>query len=139
MSARSSRSRNASPLRSSFGNPSYTVSNMSVADELHPVLHAGRVAVITGAASGIGRAAAKELARLGLKIAIADANEESLNALGRELVETIGAQNVLIVPTDVSKLDQVTRLKDKVYDTWGEVHAFSGFFGRRFQRIDRGS
>lgn len=37
---------------------------MSVADELHPVLHAGRVAVITGAASGIGRAAAKELARL---------------------------------------------------------------------------
>jgi len=32
--------------------------------ELHPVLHAGRVAVITGAASGIGRAAACELAKL---------------------------------------------------------------------------
>lgn len=61
------------------------------------------------------------LARLGLKIAIADANEEDLNALGRELVETIGAQNVLVVPTDVSKLDQVAKLKDKVYDTWGEV------------------
>lgn len=61
------------------------------------------------------------LVRLGLKIAIADANEEALNALGRELVETIGAQNVLVVPTDVSKLDQVAKLKDKVYDTWGEV------------------
>ena len=32
---------------------------MSVADELHPVLHAGRVAVVTGAANGIGRAAGK--------------------------------------------------------------------------------
>jgi len=62
-SSRSSRSRNASPLRSTFGNPSYTVNNMSVADELHPVLHAGRVAVVTGAANGIGRAAAKELAK----------------------------------------------------------------------------
>ena len=31
--------------------------------EYHPVIHAGRVAVITGAASGIGRAAARELAR----------------------------------------------------------------------------
>ena len=39
------------------------MNNMSVADELHPVLHAGRVAVVTGAASGIGRAAAKELAK----------------------------------------------------------------------------
>jgi len=31
--------------------------------DLHPVIHAGRVAVVTGAASGIGRAAARELAR----------------------------------------------------------------------------
>jgi len=36
---------------------------MSVADEVHPVFCAGRVAVITGAANGIGRAAAKELAK----------------------------------------------------------------------------
>jgi hypothetical protein len=61
MSERSSR--NASPLRGPFGHPSYTVKPMSVADEFHPVLHAGRVAVITGAASGIGRAAARELAK----------------------------------------------------------------------------
>ncbi|XP_006462466.1 hypothetical protein AGABI2DRAFT_193604 [Agaricus bisporus var. bisporus H97] len=119
MSGRSSR--NASPLRGPFSNPSYTVNPMSIADEFHPVLHAGRVAVITGAANGIGRAAARELAKLGLKIAVADVDETKLRVIGQELIELLGAQNVLIIPTDVSKLDQVVRLKDKVYDTWGEV------------------
>ncbi|KAF9453150.1 NAD(P)-binding protein [Macrolepiota fuliginosa MF-IS2] len=94
---------------------------MSVADELHPVLHAGRVAVITGAGSGIGKAAARELAKLGLKIAIADVDEGKLRELGKEISDEIGEQNVLIVPTDVSKLEQVQKLKEKVYDTWGEV------------------
>lgn len=65
------------------------------------------------------------IGRLGLKIAVADLDEEKLNAVGQELAETIGSQNVLVVPTDVSKLDQVVRLKEKVYDTWGEVWSFS--------------
>lgn len=57
-------SRNGSPLRPGYAaTASYKVDPMSVADELHPVIHAGRVAVITGAASGIGRAAALELAK----------------------------------------------------------------------------
>lgn len=60
----SDRSRGASPMRPAFnGTASYTPGVMSVADELHPVINAGRVAVITGAASGIGKAAAKELAK----------------------------------------------------------------------------
>lgn len=60
----SSRSRNGSPMRAAFpGLPSYKPDDLSVADELHPVIHAGRVALITGAASGIGRAAAIEFAR----------------------------------------------------------------------------
>ena len=57
-------SRNSSPLRPGFGSAvSYVPDNMSVADDLHPVIHAGRVALITGAASGIGRAAAVEFAK----------------------------------------------------------------------------
>ena len=42
---------------------SYRPDGLSVADEVHPVIHEGRVAVITGAANGIGRAAALELAK----------------------------------------------------------------------------
>jgi len=106
---------------------------------------AGRVAVITGAASGIGRAAALELAQyvrpsqvfqrlcshlsavnptlsIGLKVAIADVNAEALQTVGRELLNVSGDEsNILVVPTDVSDLTQVQALKDKVLDTWGEV------------------
>lgn len=94
---------------------------MSIADDMHPVIHAGRVAVVTGAASGIGRAAAREFARLQLKVAIADVNEEALRKLGVELVGVVGEANVLVVPTDVADLKQVEALKEKVYDAWGEV------------------
>ncbi|PPQ85001.1 hypothetical protein CVT25_010500, partial [Psilocybe cyanescens] len=115
-------SRNGSPLRPAFaGTASYTPDTMSVADELHPVIHAGRVALITGAASGIGRAAAIEFAKLGLKVAIADVTEDKLAEVGKTLAAIIGDANVLVVPTDVSKLDQVVRLRDRVYEAWGEV------------------
>ena len=56
-------SRNGSPMRPAYGGTAYKPDSMSVADELHPVIHAGRVALITGAASGIGRAAAIEFAK----------------------------------------------------------------------------
>ncbi|KAH6911590.1 hypothetical protein BKA70DRAFT_1268178 [Coprinopsis sp. MPI-PUGE-AT-0042] len=115
-------SRNASPLRPAFsGAASFKVDSLSIADDMHPVIHAGRVAVITGAASGIGEAAAKEFAKLGLKVAIADINEADLKAVGKSLAAEVGETNVLIVPTDVSKKEEVIALRDKVYDAWGEV------------------
>ncbi|RDX48899.1 NAD(P)-binding protein [Lentinus brumalis] len=90
-------------------------------DEVHPVIHHGRVAVITGAASGIGRAAAIELAKIGLKIAIADVDEQGLNATAKEVAQIIGEENLITLPTDVAQLDQVERLRDRVYEAWGEV------------------
>jgi len=56
-----------------------------------------------------------------MKVAIADVNKERLNSIRRELVDMIGAQNVVAVPTDVSDLDQVVKFKEKVYDAWGEA------------------
>jgi hypothetical protein len=58
-----SRDRGPSPLRPPT--TSFRIESLisPIEREHHPVVHAGRVAVITGAASGIGRAAARELAR----------------------------------------------------------------------------
>ena len=89
----------------------------------HPALAAGRVAVVTGGSSGIGLAAACRFASLGLKVCLADLSAERLERAAAEVtaVSSGGRDAVLTVPTDVSKLDQVQALKDKVYASFGEV------------------
>ena len=61
-----------------------------------------------------------------MKIAIADVNEAGLQETVRQAEAAIAGipdtkLNVLVVPTDVTKKDQVEKLRDKVYETWGEV------------------
>jgi hypothetical protein len=59
--------------------------------------------------------------RLGLRVVLADVDAENVHMLGREIAAQVGEQNVLVVPTDVSSLGQVQRLKDKAYEAFGEV------------------
>jgi len=54
-------------------------------------------------------------------VALADTDEPRLIEAGQKCAEIVGASNVLVVPTDVSKLEQVTQLRDRVYEAWGEV------------------
>jgi len=80
------------------------------------------VAVITGAASGIGFAAARHFAGRGMKVAIADRDDEALRAAGQVLMTLIGKDNLLAVPTDVAKPDEVRALRDRVLSRFGAVH-----------------
>ncbi|MBN2039627.1 MAG: glucose 1-dehydrogenase [Spirochaetes bacterium] len=84
----------------------------------------GKVALVTGAASGIGRAAAHAFAREGAKVTVADINAEG----GEETVSHIkeSGGEAIFVKTDVSKSDQVKALIDKTVETFGRLdYAFN--------------
>jgi len=80
----------------------------------------GKVAVVTGGASGIGRALAERFAREGMKIVLADVEEKALSET-REALAAGGAQ-VLAVPTDVSRAEQVDELARRTFDAFGTAH-----------------
>ena len=80
----------------------------------------GRVAVVTGAASGIGFALAERFAAEGMKVVLADVEVEPLGRAEHSL-RSAGAE-VLAVPTDVSKADQVDRLAQQAPETFGAIH-----------------
>jgi NAD(P)-dependent dehydrogenase (short-subunit alcohol dehydrogenase family) len=80
----------------------------------------GRVAVVTGAASGIGLGLAERFAAEGMKVVLADVEVDALGRAERSL-RSAGAE-VLAVPTDVSKADQVDRLALEARTAFGGVH-----------------
>jgi NAD(P)-dependent dehydrogenase (short-subunit alcohol dehydrogenase family) len=80
----------------------------------------GKVAVITGAADGIGRALAGAFAAAGARLVLADVDGPRVEAVGRELAR-LGTQ-VLTAPSDVSKQDQVLALRDAARARFGTVH-----------------
>jgi NAD(P)-dependent dehydrogenase (short-subunit alcohol dehydrogenase family) len=79
-----------------------------------------RVAVVTGAASGMGRAFAERFARAGMKVVLADIEEDALQATVQTLRQ--GEFDVIGVRTDVGKADAVADLARQALDAYGKVH-----------------
>ncbi|WP_420101875.1 SDR family NAD(P)-dependent oxidoreductase [Bosea sp. (in: a-proteobacteria)] len=88
----------------------------------HPALIAAHVAVVTGGASGIGFAAARAFAELGLKVVIADHDGEALKAAGQVLATLAGHDNVLAQQVDVARREEVAALQEAVLARFGRVH-----------------
>ena len=82
----------------------------------------GKVALITGAAGGIGQAIARRLAREGAHVALADIRTEPLD----DIAGTIESHNrkALKVAVDVTQTDQVTRMVQAVIEAFGRIDIF---------------
>jgi NAD(P)-dependent dehydrogenase (short-subunit alcohol dehydrogenase family) len=81
---------------------------------------AGRVAVVTGGASGIGRALGERFAAEGMQVVLADVEDAALTAAVDELAgQGLGVTGVV---TDVSDYDSVAALRDTVLERHGAVH-----------------
>jgi NAD(P)-dependent dehydrogenase (short-subunit alcohol dehydrogenase family) len=101
----------------------------------------GRVAVVTGAASGIGRALIDRFAQAGMKVVLADVEEEALAKAEAE-VQSTGAETLAVV-TDVSKRSSVDALADAVDERFGATHVLcnnagvSGGMGALWETTDK--
>ncbi|HTT38093.1 MAG TPA: SDR family oxidoreductase [Burkholderiales bacterium] len=79
-----------------------------------------KVAVITGGASGLGLAMAKRFAREGMKLVLADIEEDALRRVDQEFRKS--GVPVLSIRTDVSRGHDIERLAEKTLATFGAVH-----------------
>jgi len=93
---------------------------MNEATALPSVFAPGNVAVVTGAASGIGLAAARRFAGLGMTLVMADLGGPALDRAAAE-VAALAQSDVLAAATDVSQLGQLERLRSEVEQRFGSV------------------
>jgi len=90
----------------------------------HPAFASNHVAVVTGAASGIGLAAARRFAGLGMNVVLADLPGERLDRAARETaaLSPHGPDSVAAIPADVASLESLQALEREAVALFGRVH-----------------
>jgi citronellol/citronellal dehydrogenase len=101
------------------------------ASPLRPDANAGRVALVTGGGTGIGRATASELASTGADVVICGRREEPLRATAGEIERAGGS--CLAVPADVRDPDQVERVVDAALHRFGAIEVLVNNAGGQFE------
>ena len=90
--------------------------------DIQDIFKKSNVAVITGGASGIGFAAAKYFASLGMSVVIADLGGDRLAEASAELKTITGEEHVMAIETDVSSREALEALERTVQQRFGRVH-----------------
>ena len=100
----------------------------------------GKVALVTGAAAGIGRASALALAREGAAVCVSDINSEGAQATARRIIDEGG--RAISVTCDVTRVEDVSALVEATVDAFGGLDAavnnagISGYFFQRLHEAD---
>jgi dihydroanticapsin dehydrogenase len=92
----------------------------------------GKVAIITGAGSGIGAKTAEIFAREGAKVALADIRQEGIQAAARHIEE--GRGEALLVPTDVRVADEARKMVERTIERFGKLDILVNSAGVRASR-----
>jgi NAD(P)-dependent dehydrogenase (short-subunit alcohol dehydrogenase family) len=82
----------------------------------------GKVAVVTGGASGIGLALARRFAGEGMQVVVADIEKAALDDAATALGDEFGADNIAAVPTDVRDPEAVDALAAATFERFGTAH-----------------
>lgn len=100
----------------------------------------GKVAISTGAASGMGLAFAKSFAELGGDVILCDVNEEGLKQVAEEINAAQKGKAIYQI-CDVRDYQQVCAVRDKALDAFGRIDLvvnFAGGYGRRMKQVEDG-
>ncbi|GAE28251.1 3-oxoacyl-[acyl-carrier protein] reductase [Halalkalibacter wakoensis JCM 9140] len=102
----------------------------------------GKVVLITGAGSGLGRAVALQVAKEGAKLSLVDLNEKGLEETKSEIQKVVLNAEMLLVKANVANEDDVKNYVDKTVETFGTIDGFfnnAGIEGKQNETEDYGS